>query len=225
MCDPVVLGSMAVSAIGSGISAMEQNKLVEKGNAASQAAYQAELQRQKGFQAEAQPILADATKAQGAEQSLGDLLGAQNSRQQAMTGAIEQAPQYAPPSGANEEIVRQVSKAAGEARDNAMRAGALGGWGDMGFAQALGMQGVNRNMAGIADQAGGSVRLLPMEQEAARFNATRKGTSGLGDLLQLAGKGGMLIGATGFNPFSSASSPMSGLGTSTGASKGFGLRQ
>lgn len=227
MCDPVTIGSIAVSAIGAGISGAEQNKLQKQAVASRNAATEAELIRQRGFRDQAQPIFQSAVAKQGADQSLGDLVTAQTERQGAMTGAVQDgAYQPAAPSNgvANEEVVRQVAKAAGEARDNAMRAGALGGWGDLQFGQGLGMQSVGRQMGTVSDFAGGSVRQLPGEQNAAYNNAMAKGTSGIGDILSLAGKGVGLANMAGFNPFGGASGPTGMFRGGTGTNPLTGLR-
>lgn len=227
MCDPATIAGVALSAVGSGLSAMEQQKNAERGAAARQAAAEAELQRQKVFRDEAQPMVASATQQTGAQQSLADLLSAQTKRTDAMTGAVTPET-YTPalPSGGdvNREVVRKMAEAASGARDNAARAGKLQGWGDVGANQGLNLASTARGLNTVTDLAGGSVRLLPFEQDVAEYNATRKGPGMLGDLLGLAGKGIGLAGMTGFNPFKSGPS-LGGLGSSTGASRGFGLRQ
>lgn len=227
MCDPVTIAGVALSAVGSGVSAMEQQKNAERGVAARRAAAEAELQRQKVFRDEAQPMVSSATQQTGAEQSLADLLTAQTKRSDAMTGAVTQDA-YTPalPSGgdANNEVVRKMTGAADDARANAARAGKLQGWGDVGANQGLNLASTARGLNTVTDLAGGSVRLLPFEQDAAEYNATRKGPGMLGDLLGLAGKGIGLAGMTGFNPFKTGT-PFGGLGSSSGASRGFGLRQ
>lgn len=204
MCGPagvvIPLVGMAVAAAGSAINASEQKKDLKRQQEARTAAANTELDRQKAFQQEAQPVFQGAFTANTPQANQQALNVARQERAAKVQGAQPMAEAYTPApasaTGANAEVVKRMAEASGKSRATAGRRADLGAWGDVGFTnrQAIGRAG--DQLGTLSNLAGGSFRLLPYEQEAAARNAT-KGTSGFGDLLQLGGSAMSMYGMMG----------------------------
>lgn len=204
MCDPLTIGSIAASAGGAYMNSREEAANARRAAQARQEASAAEFARQQGFQAQGQEAFSGAldTFQPGAQ---GEALNrAQTGRTAALQGAVKDQGEYAPAPastpGANSEIARAVGKASRGARADAGRKARLGGWQDVNQKNATTLGRTGDRLGGIRNAASGSFGLLPFEQEVGARNA-RKPSSGIGDLLQLGGKAGMLAGFTGaFDP-------------------------
>lgn len=195
MCDPITIGSIALTVASAGANAMAQNKVA---NARSDA-MAAERIRQKGLEQQQAGI---ATKSQDNYQ---DFKGQQGERTgklaEMFTSQSTPLPQTAPmmpQSGSNLVVQNEIARR-GEAKDATDRSGAaladLRAFGDL-----LGDKTrATARDSGLVDQISGfkkgSAAVLPYELEAA--NAKGNSLRLVGDILGGLGKFGMAAGLSG----------------------------
>lgn len=207
MCDPVTAAGAALSAAGTIYNAREQAKNQARAVNASNAATMAEMERQRGFQREADESFARTLGMTGA-QATGEQRqrGQENRNQLAARIApnidfTEALPQSTP------QVVRSNIAAASanqtaESDARARALAALQSYGDGSFGQMLNIGRGANQMRDINAASTGSANLLGLDRQAAARNA-QQAPSMFGDVLGMAGQGLSLAGFTGYNPFRS----------------------
>lgn len=204
MCDPVSIAGAALSAGGMMLNNREQAANIKRQTAARNAASEAELTRQRGYQQQGNEVFQGTLPKFTLPAQEAARVQAEQKRSGVMQGAVTDQGEYAaaPASAetANKEIDRKVAQGTQSARTEAASKARLGAWQDLNFGNRVGLASSARKMDTTADFARGSARLLPFEIESAQRNAT-KSPSGFGDLLQLGGLGLGVAGGMGWNPF------------------------
>lgn len=221
MCDPVSIGLAGLSAAGSLVSTNEANSNAKGMQDARNAATMAELERQKGYGAQARGEFdksldlfgpgAQAASLGKAQSDIGSVLTS-NTPTAANVGTITTA--NAPAAvGANES--KKLGDVFSYLGQSAHNLGNLKGYDQNTFNTNQGLTTNGRNIGVVTDNSKVSADVNKMEQGAAATNAY-KPPSGLGDLLSFAGNmgsyysGGGKIGlpkfsgSTAFNPSTSA---------------------
>ena len=195
MCDPVTIGSIALSVAGAGVNALAQNRVAGARNDA----LAAERIRQQGFDREAQAL---ATQSQDRFQNFEqDQIERGGQLAQMFTAQTAALPPGAPmmPQSSSNIVVQNEAARRGEARDMTDRVGTARA--DMrAFGDILGDK--TRLMARDSSQIGqiggfkrGSSRVLPFELEAA--NSQGNNFRMLGDVLGGMGRVGLAAGLSG----------------------------
>ena len=201
MCDPVTAGAMAVSAAGSYLQQREQAKSLKAQQAAKEAAFRQGIAKQNAFAGQARQAFTPQVEKQGAagfNQALTDNV---SRRLQAFSDNKVNSGDYSvTPASAPKNVVMAQNKAFAETgaetdRDNRGLA-RVGGYGGTIFNQNLDRNQYARDFSGIADQAGGQSRLLPLEMNAA-YNNAAKGGSFLPALLKYGGQAAGMYSAAG----------------------------
>jgi hypothetical protein len=168
------------------------------------AAANAERQRQRAFQQEADSLFAESLSKQGAEQQIKGISDAEAARLAATQGAQQTAPvvsvptQGATPSVVSDETSARVGAGNAQAAQDAATRAAMGSFGDVQLGNALMNTRYGQQQGQIGRNMQGSASVLGLEMDA----ASRRGDSlkGIGSLLnaggQIAGMGaGMGWGA------------------------------
>jgi hypothetical protein len=220
MCEPVTLGSLALSAAGSAVNGYERNRSANAMQNARNAATTQELERQRGYgdrsRAEFDRSLnvfdptAQAQGLQTAQSSIGDIL-ASNAPTDVGSITTSTAPAAV---GRNEN--RVIGDVFAKAADQSGRTAKLKGYDQQRFNDKLALGQNARGIDMISDLSRTSAGVNQVEQRAAGTNAYRP-PSGLGDLLQFAGtvggysagRGGSILDPSrtstlGFNPLANA---------------------
>lgn len=206
MCDPVTIGAAAVGAAGSMISASEANSNQSRMINARNAATQAELQRQREFQAKSSGEFNKSLEAFNPQAQADQLAQAQTSAATALTnnaptaanvGSITTA--SAPRVVAEGEASKIADVFAKTAQSSQAR-GKLAGWDQRAFNNNVGLNDRGRNLDMTSDFAKTSSAVSGIEQKAA-YNNAYKPPSGIGDLLQFAGQVGGYKAGQGWSPF------------------------
>lgn len=202
MCDPLTIGSLALSAAGTAYNTNQQAKNAARAVNARNEAAQVELARQQQYQDEAGATFADTLGIFGPADQRQGTVRAEGRRVAASDAALSAAKEYkAPVSGSAPKIVsdtyeRKGADARTEARDAAARGARLQAPGDLMFNNRVGLNAGARGLGTVNDFSGRSAALLPFEQQAAAQNS-QKAIGPFGDILKLAGSAGSLYGATG----------------------------
>jgi len=202
MCDPITLGALAVSAVGSGLSAAGQAQTAKKQEQARNEMARLELERQRGFQSEADQALqraltgftptgnAQATDTASAKREA--IVNAMLPQAQTFVKATPSAPNVV-----NTARGEYTSKETGKAGSQAVRAAKLAALGDVFFNNQIGINRSGSDIGNINSKAAGSYRLLPYEQEAAAASVGASPLSYLGLLMKAGGTIGGLAGMSG----------------------------
>jgi hypothetical protein len=208
MCEPVTLAGAALSAAGTLYNAREQAQNQARAVNAANAATMAELERQRGFQQQADESFAQtlgmtnsqatAEQRQRGEQNRNEL-AARIAPNVDFTEALPQSTPQVVRSAATTASANQAAESEARARNLA----ALQAYGDGSFGQMLNIGRGANQMRDINAASVGSANLLPLERQAAARNA-QKAPSMFGDVLGLAGQGLSLAGFTGYSPFGSS---------------------
>lgn len=195
MCDPVTLGTAAVGAAGSLISANEANSNAESVANARNAATRAELERQKAYGAQARGEFdksldlfgpgAQTASLGKAQSDIGSLLHS-NTPDAARVGTITTANAPAAVGVSEGKKLGDVFGYLGQSADNL---GNLKGYDQNTFNTNQGLTTQGRNIGVITDNSKVSADVNKMEQSAAATNAY-KPPSGIGELLSFAGNTG-----------------------------------
>lgn len=232
MCNPmlaVTAAGMAAQAYGSYKNGQDQNAAAKRGFDAQEGAYQDEINRQHGYQADAGQQFAEALNGFRPGAQSQSLASAQQARNNTVQGNITApasgtvAPGSAPQM-VQSEVARKSDQALAGARAGGTASANLGGWDDLNFGNNLNLGRANQRIGAIGNAAAGSSRLLPLEMRAAGTNSYVP-PDPTGDLLQLGGQGAQLYGMYGSGPSSfgdlfSYRNP-SGLVGSNAAARGF----
>jgi len=202
MCDPVTLAVTSLVATGAGTAMQAAG--AAKSRKAMDAAANAERQRQRAFQQEADSLFAESLSKQGAEQQIKGISDAEAARLAATQGAQQTAPvvsvptQGATPSVVSDETSARVGAGNAQAAQDAATRAAMGSFGDVQLGNALMNTRYGQQQGQIGRNMQGSASVLGLEMDA----ASRRGDSlkGIGSLLnaggQIAGMGaGMGWGA------------------------------
>ena len=220
MCDPLTIGSIALTLGGAGANYMSQQQV----DSARSGAMAAERIRQQGLDQQAAALNTTS------QDRFNDFGGQQETRAKSLTDMFTEAPAQLPPTAApmpassSNLVVQAEDKARGEARDRTNQiGGALGNL--RSFADLLGdtsrLQGRDASQIGqIGGFKKGSSNVLGMELEAA--NGAGQGTRMLGDVLGGLGRIGTMAGLSGSLGGAAAGSPLALTGaagrTAAGAS-------
>lgn len=100
------------------------------------------------------------------------------------------------PEPVKKDGARYISRAVTEGKDFAKRLARLGAYGESDFTDRIALAGSRRGLANIADFAGASAEVLPLEVGAAQ----QQGISPFGDLLMGAGQVAGMGSALGYGP-------------------------
>lgn len=204
MCDPISAMAVAAGAAGSGINAYETNRTQKAMTNARNAATQAELERQRAYQAQSGAEFDKAVGNFSAENQaqrltneqarVGDAF-AQNAPTAEMVGQIGTG---GAPRVVQAEETRVLGDSFTKGAERNKNAAKLAGWDQRAFGNKLDLNQSGRNLDLTADLSRTSAAVGGLEQNAAYKNAFRP-NSGIGDLLQFAGQiGGYQAGKGGF---------------------------
>jgi len=205
MCEPVTVSliSGAMLAAGTGMKMMQNNALADANNKAQQeavqrsnAARQAELTRQAGFQAQRNELFQQDSAQAGAENTtsrLGDAIAGREasymSRVPAATGggALDM-PTYASSVVAG-DAGRTLAGALSGARDRLRSRAALEGYGDVAQQNRMGLLSSATRLGTLGGLAQGSMSASKLETGIQPGTFTND--MGIGDILQTAGTAGL----------------------------------
>jgi len=202
MCDPVSIGAIALSAAGAGVNAYETNKNQSSMIEARNAATQAELGRQKGYQAKSNEIFGKSVDGFAPATQSANLANNQQTVASAFQGNAPTAQSVGSiSSGTAPSVVKtaeatkvgdilNLGKASNTARGN------LFGYSQNQFNNKLNLNDTNRNLDLNTDLSKTSAGVGKLEQDANYKNAFRP-NSGVGDIMQLAGSFGAYSGGRG----------------------------
>lgn len=203
MCFPGALPLAGVAASGAGayMGQQAENKQARAGVKARNKATEAEIARQRGFEAQG---VAERDKALSAVTTPSMPIAAlQARREAAMKAAVGGGGEYNPAPGSapqivQNEITRKGADAATAAGKSAARTGRLSAYGDLQSGTNLALTDSSRRLKSIGDASYGSASLLPADVASKTYNTTRKGDGlTLADMLGLAGQGAVLAGGLG----------------------------
>lgn len=202
MCDPISIGSAAVSGLGSLISGSEANANARAQQDARNAATMAELERQKRYGAQSRgefdksmalyaPGAQDASlaKSQG---DVGTIL-TNNAPTADMVGSITTAGAPKVVGATEQSKLGDVFTRIAQSNKNL---GALKGYDQNTLANKVALNNTGRNIDVYGDFSKTSAGVNRMEQNAAATNAT-KPSSGIGELLSFGGNLGSYYGGAG----------------------------
>lgn len=206
MCDPISIGSLALGAIGSGISAYERNKTNSSMIKARNAATLAELQRQREYNARTQAEFGksmdlfnpnnQAERLTTEQNNVADLFQRTAPTAEA-TGSISTG--NAPRVVADTEG-KEIADVFGRNLNEGNALSKVAGYDQRFFNNNVDLNKNARNIDLIGDFAKTSAAVSGVEQRAAYNNAFRP-PSGIGDLLSFAGSVGGFKAGQGWNPF------------------------
>lgn len=213
MCDPLTIGSLAVSAAGAGLTAYEQNKTTGNMIAARNAATRSELERNHGYQKEARSQF-DRTADQFTPENQAQALASEkssvadafrsNAPTSAEAGSISTA---GAPRVVADSANKSVADAFGRADKMNNALGNVAGWDQRFFKNNINLNDSARNLDLTSDFARTSAAVNGLEQTAA-YNNAYKPPSGIGDILQFAGNVGAFKAGGGKLPFFGNSAPV-----------------
>lgn len=210
MCDPITIGAMALAAGGSAVNGMEasntRNSMIQARNAATQA----ELQRQREYQAQASGVQSDTMAKFTPEQQAKDLTTQQTTATKGFqdnTPTIDSAA-FTSGAGAPRVVQDAAAKKVGDVFTRASNLntslGGLTGYDQRFFGNNIDLNNSARKLGTINDFAKTSSAVGGLEQSAAYSNAYRP-NSGIGDIMQFAGNVGAYGSGKGwFNPATGA---------------------
>lgn len=211
MCDPISIGAAVASAAGSAITGYENSQSQKAMVKARNAATEAELARQHGFQDQAGGVFNDALSL-FSPQAVSDRLaaaksGAGSTIQGNIPGDYGSINTRFAPNAAKAGEAKSIADLFGKSMDRSTNMGNLIGYDQFGFDNKLNLTGTGRQLDTISDFSGNSARVGGLEQEVNANNAY-KPPSGLGDLLSIAGTLGGYYGGRGTTlPTKAAVSP------------------
>ncbi len=198
--DPITLAiATAAAAGGSAINSYESNQNQKRMIDARNASTMAELERQRGMQAQANKVFDDSLNKFTPDQQAQALTDAQTTSTDALRGAAPTAESVGSISSAAAPTVvktaedKKLADAFGRIDNRNSALGKLTGWDQRAFGNNLNLNQSGRDLNLISDFAKTSAAVNGIEQAAASKNAFRP-NSGLGDLLSF---GGQMIGYQG----------------------------
>lgn len=190
MCDPVSIGSAAVSGLGAIIAGNEKASAERNAINARNAATRAEIDRQHGYQATTGAEFNKSVDLFNPQAVSNGLVGAQNAattnlnaNQPVDFGSIVTSRATPAAQAAQAGTVADVFGRAGQ-RDTAQ--GNLAGYGNQVFDNNLALKGAGRNIDLTASNARVSQGVGAQEADAAYNNASRQ-SSGIGEILSTLG--------------------------------------
>lgn len=195
MCDPVTIGSMAVSALGAKMQSDAAAENVNNTITARNNAYSANAAIQKNIQGQATQALQQTTDKFTPANQVSTLANAQQNRVAAATNAIAAAPTIAPTTSPSApQIVKDAYTKAGsnammKAQQTAAAEGNLAGYGDSNLQNNLSINTGQNNLQPLVDSGQHNASLLPIEMESAANNAPRA-SGEFGQILQAVGGAG-----------------------------------
>ena len=206
MCEPTIIAGMALSAAGTMYNQNQQQKNMSRGITAKNAAAEAEMIRQEGFQDEASAAFKDSQGVHDKSKQDFELEQQKQQRGAKIEKALATPNEYAPvkgsaPSVVKGEIARKINDAFKSGKKTASALGNMGAWGDQQFNNRVALSRHGGQIGEIANNARSSASLLPLEQQAAYQNA-QKAPGMFGDLLKAAGTGMSMYGMAGGDAFS-----------------------
>ena len=231
MClGPEAALALALAGAGQGVNAFEANRSAKAQSQAQEGALLQELDRQDDFQRDSGTAFQDAIQSfskNNQDQNVGDLLlkntEALQRNQSAPADADFAAVTGNAPKVVKSSLAKSLSDAVGEGQANAGRLAKLRGVGDQIFGNNLRLNTTGNKIRTVGNFARNSANVNRAEQQEA-FNNAKKGPSGIGDLLSLAGSG-LSLGAAGGATFGDVGSGANSLFGGTGFGTGFDLSQ
>lgn len=221
MCDPVTIGSMAVSALGAKMQSDAAAQNVNNTVTARNNAYAENAAIQKNIQGQATQALTQTTDKFTPANQVSTLANAQQNRVAGATNAIAAAPTIAPTTSPSApQIVRDAYTKAGanammKGQQTATAEGNLAGYGDSNLQNNLSINAGQNNLQPLVADGQHNASLLPIEMESAANNAPRE-SGQAGQILQaLGGVGAAYAGGGGtfgsaVNKVTGAASKVSG---------------
>lgn len=218
MCDPLTIGSLALSAGGAYLQsknqAAQQAAVIEARNNA----YTANNTIQQGIQKQASQVFNDTADQFSQPNQSADLSNNQNQRITAANTALANTPLSAPQTtGSAPSIVKDAydkanAAALARAGQTATAQGQLEGYGDTNLQNELTTNAGQNQLQPLVSAGQGNARLLPIEMESAANNAVAKNPisplggiiSAIGNVGAAAGIGGNVAGDSFGNIFGSA---------------------
>lgn len=206
MCDPVTIGAVALSAAGAGVNAYETNQNQSRMIDARNNATQAELGRQKGFQAKSNEIFGKSVDGFAPTTQAANLADNQQTVASSFQGNAPTAQTVGSiTSGTAPAVVgaaetKKIGDILGLGTASNTARGNLAGYSQNQFNNKINLNDTNRNLDLNTDLSKTSAGVGKLEQDANYKNAFRP-NSGVGDILQLGGQLGAYGAGRGwFNP-------------------------
>jgi len=198
---PLMLASLAASGLGTVITQRQEQQNRQRMIDARNAVLLQNQQRQRQFADQAGAEVAGATEqfeAANQEQQRADIKSDQTER---FKGATRDDIDYhygdrETPANLRNAVVQRSAEGKATSDRNAENLAGMNSFTQGLFNNGMGLHESGRNVASIADTAGGMERLVPIEMSAAANNAYEQ-PSGLGSLLQLAGGAGSMYAGGG----------------------------
>lgn len=204
MCDPLTIAGFAASAAGTMYDQKQQQKNINRGIEARNAATADNFARQDMMQERADAEFADILKKFDPSTQREGEVRDRKSREALSTSAVKSDGTYSAGGGNAPSVVKnEINRVAGDttakSKAAASRTGAVAALGDPRFKNAIDLGRSRGDLATTSDFAGGVARLLPLEQSAAVTNAY-KPIGPLGAILKLGGQAATLGGVSGAGP-------------------------
>ncbi len=210
MCDPVTAAIViGVGAAASGAAAYKQtrhnNKNMKRAQNAKNAAFQANMERQRGYADEAGKAFDTSIEDRGSDSFKLGLEDASQNRLQAFNEGRLEAPSDYSFGSTPKNVILAQEKAFGEAEDKSVRDNTnlakLSAFDDTFFNKGLGRNEYARNFGNLSDKAQRDAGLLGLDMNSAAFNS-QKNLSPFWSILGGAGNmasmgGGAALGASG----------------------------
>jgi hypothetical protein len=201
MCDPLTAAGLVLSAVGSGMGAMDANANARRGAKAANAATHDNIRRQEELGAKARARFDETVPEAGAEGTKAGMREAETQRAQAAADSARVFTNYSPAPASGDQVVdaemaRRSKEAAGRVADLGARKARLDAYDDASFGNRLSVGRAGSDIGTYSDFAGGVASLLPLEQSAAYTNSQKK-PGMLGPALQLVGTGANMAGSFG----------------------------
>lgn len=192
-----MLAGPALSAVGAGITASEQEKNMRAMAEARNEKMRATMLKNDELARQSRAEFDTRQQKSTTEQIEADRADKTQQRSDTLEQAVAEAPQESAgvslsgssPTVVKSEIAKRMATAMGQATDSAKAQAKLGGYGDTWLDQGFQDVTAGRNIGQNANFASGNLAILPYQQDIAETNAY-KPVSPLGGLLQ--GFGGML---------------------------------
>lgn len=195
MCEPSTLALVSLVATGAGTAMQAAG--AAKSRKAMEAVANAERQRQRTYQQEADSLFAESLSKQGAEQQTKGISDAEAARNAATQGAQQAAPvvsiptQGATPTIVSDETSARVGVGNTQAAQDAAARSAMASFGDLQLGNALMNTRYGQKQGQIGRNMQGSASVLGIESEAAshKGDSLKGWGTGLNALGSVAGMG------------------------------------
>ena len=204
MCDPVTAAVVGGGMLASGWATHNQTKAANRNAQAMQTAkenaYKASMDRQDAFADESRGAFNTNLQQQGREGFNEQLQSGSDKRLQAFNDAKGDSGTYDVTASAPKNVRLAQQQAFGDAEEKVsaqdQATARLSGYGDAQFNQGLARNAFGRAFGDIADEAGGDIRILPLDMQQARNRAYKAPNTAL-NLAKTGGKLAVMAGSSG----------------------------